>query len=58
MYYERKEAQIGLRLPDSGSENHRKTVWFRKVKISAIISPCLPKYGWIGLEKMNVAKAL
>ena len=28
-----------------------KTISFRNVKISALISPCLPKYGWIGLEK-------
>jgi len=45
MYPERKQAQIGLRLPDSGPESLRKTTRFRNVKINALISPCLPKYG-------------
>ena len=51
MYHEEKQAQIGLRLPVSGPETPCKAVRFRKVKINALISPCLPKYGWIGLKK-------
>ena len=49
--HEGKQAQIGLRFPYSGPETPYETVQFRNVKISALISPCLPKYGCIGLEK-------
>jgi hypothetical protein len=56
MYLEGKQAQIGLRLPGSGPETPSKTVWFRNVKISALISPCLPKYGSNGLEKRRVPR--
>ena len=51
MYSEGKQAQIGLRLPGFGPETPIKTVWFRNVKISARISPCLLKYDRIGLKK-------
>ena len=51
MYFEGKQAQIGLRLPGSGPETPTETVQLRDVKISALISPCLPKYGCKGLEK-------
>ena len=51
MCHKGKQAQIGLRLPDYGTETPSKTVWFWDMKISAVISLCLPKYGLIGLEK-------
>ena len=51
MYHEEKQAQFGLRLPGFGPESPCKAIRFWEVKISAIISPCLPKYGFIGLEK-------
>jgi hypothetical protein len=47
----KKQAQIGLRLPVSGPENPHKPVRFWDVKISALISLYLPKYGYNGLEK-------
>ena len=46
-----KQAQIGLRLPGFGPETSCKAIWFWDVKISALISLCLPKYGCIGLKK-------
>jgi hypothetical protein len=54
--HEGKQAQIGLRLPDSGPETSYETVQFRNVKISALISPCLPKYGRIGLKKRGAPR--
>ena len=51
MYHEGKQAQIGLRLSGFGPEPPSKTVWFRNVKISTLISLRLQKYGFIGLEK-------
>jgi hypothetical protein len=56
MYYEGKQAQIGLCLPGLGHETPTKTVWFRNVKISALISLYLPKYGYIGLEKRGAPR--
>ena len=49
MYHKGKQAKIGLRLPVSGPEPPSKVVRFRNVKISDLISLCLPKYGCIGL---------
>lgn len=56
--YGEKQAQIGLRLPDSGPELPYKTIRFRNVKISALISPRLPKYGWNRLEKRGSPRPL
>ena len=53
---EGKQAQFGLRLPDSGPETPSKTVRFRNVKISALISPCSPKYGCNGLKKWRLPR--
>ena len=41
--HEEKQAQIGLRLLVSDPETPSETAKFRIVKISALISPCLPK---------------
>ena len=49
--YEGKQAQIRLRLPVSSPETPSKPILFRNAKISALISPRLPKYGCNGLEK-------
>ena len=51
-----KQAQFGLGLPDFSPGYPVKTVLFRKVKINALISPCLPKYGRIGLEKRGAPR--
>ena len=55
---QRKQAQFGLRLPDSGPENPSKPIRLQNVKISPCISPRLPKYDRNGLEKRGSPRPL
>ncbi len=57
MYPVGKEAHFGLRLTVSGPENPCKVARFPNVKISALISPCLVKYGRIWLEKRGLPRS-